>query len=115
MRRRYTSEQRSALVDQVTSGRATVSAAAARLGVIKSTAYHWMKQTADKAPRRESPPARPGKSRAPIPPAFVRLVSTDDLAATLAVRIGGAEIEVRRGFDAELLRAVVQALQEGAA
>ena len=33
--------------------------------------------------------------------------------ATLTVRAGGASIEVGRGFDAVLLRAVVQALQPG--
>jgi len=31
------------------------------------------------------------------------------------VRVGSAEVEVRRGFDADLLRAVVQALEGGAA
>jgi len=30
------------------------------------------------------------------------------------VRVGNAELQVGRGFDAELLRAVVQALQEDA-
>jgi len=46
-----------------------------------------------------------------VRPTFVRLVATDDVATTVAIRIGSAEIEVRRGFDADLLRAVVHALQ----
>jgi len=50
-----------------------------------------------------------------VPPTFVRLVRAGDLATTVAVRIGGAEIQVRHGFDSDLLRAVVQALQGGAA
>jgi len=116
MRRRYRSEQRSALVELVTAGLATVSAAAARLGVTKSTAYHWMKQARAGTPRRGSAErlGRPRKTRAVIRPTFVRVVSTHDLATTIAVRIGGAEIQVRRGFDGDLLREVVQALQGGA-
>jgi hypothetical protein len=43
----------------------------------------------------------------------VRLVPSDDAAdATIAVRVGAAEIQVRRGFDGELLRAVVATLAE---
>lgn len=44
MRRRYTREPRSELVDQVTEGRATVPEAAARLEVPHSTAYKWIRQ-----------------------------------------------------------------------
>jgi len=40
----------------------------------------------------------------------VQVVRAVDLAATLAVRVGNAEVQVRRGFDADLLRAVVEAL-----
>jgi hypothetical protein len=43
------------------------------------------------------------------------LVRAGDLAATIAVRVGSAEVEVRRGFDADLLRAVVEGLGGGAA
>jgi hypothetical protein len=35
------------------------------------------------------------------------------VGATVEVRIGGAEIQVRRGFDGQLLRAVVEALRGG--
>ena len=118
MRRRYTGEQRSALVDLVTAGRATVSEAAARLGVTASSAYYWMKQAAAEAPMKRSgvqrrAPAR--RERRPTGPTFVQLVRTGDLAATIVVRVGSGEVEVRRGFDADLLRAVVQALEGGAA
>lgn len=117
MRRRYTGEQRSALVDLVTARRASVSEAATRLGVTASTAYQWMKLASAGAPRRrgaeQRAPSR--KKRQLVPPTFVQLVRTDDLAATIAVRVGSAEVQVQRGFDADLLRAVVQALQGDAA
>lgn len=115
MRRRYTGEQRSDLIDLVTTEGATVAEAAKRLGVTASTAYHWMKQAGAEAPGRRSTERHGLWTRPPVSPTFVRLVRAGDLAATIAVRIGGAEIEVRRGFDADLLRAVVQALGGGAA
>ncbi|HEX4116478.1 MAG TPA: transposase [Solirubrobacteraceae bacterium] len=117
MRKRYTGEQRRALVDLVTDGRATVSEAAARLGVTASTAYLWVKQAAAAAPRRRGAEKRdPSRSGAQlVPPTFVQLVRDGDVAAPIAVRVGNAEVQVRRGFDADLLRAVVQALEGGAA
>jgi transposase-like protein len=103
MRRRYTDEQRSALVELVTAGRATVSEAATRVGVTASTAYNWMRQV-DETPRRR-------RRRQVISPTFVQVVRADDLAATIAVRVGNVELQVRRGFDSDLLRAVVEALR----
>jgi ABC-type amino acid transport substrate-binding protein len=49
-----------------------------------------------------------------MPPNFVRVVRSGDLPAAILVRVGSAEVEVRRGFDADLLRAVVRALQGAA-
>lgn len=116
MRKHYTGEQRSELIDLVTAGRATVPEAAARLGVIASTAYNWMQRAAGSLKRRGAEvPTRTRRMRPLVPATFVRLVRAGDLAARIAVRVGGAEIEVGRGFDADLLRAVVQALREGAA
>jgi transposase-like protein len=117
MRRHYTGEQRSELIDLVATGRATVSAAAKRLGVTASTAYYWMKQAGAGRPRRRATVrhARSGTRQPLVSPTFARLVRAGDLASTIAVRVGGAEVEVRRGFDADLLRAVVQALRGGAA
>lgn len=117
MRRHYTSEQRSDLIDLVRTGRATVSAAAKGLGVTAPTAYYWMKQAGAGPPGRRSAERRGLSRRAmpPVSPTFVRLVRAGDLASTIAVRVGGAEVEVRRGFDADLLREVVEALRGGAA
>jgi transposase-like protein len=114
MRRRYTGKERSELVDLVNEGRATVSEAAARLGVGPSTAYYWMRNTATTTPghwaRRRGP-----KTQALAMTRFVRVVPSHAVEATIAVRVGAAEIQVRRDFDADLLRAVVDALRDGAA
>src|SRR5436190_12642754 len=109
MRKQYTGEQRSELVDLVTAGRVTVREAARRLGVTASTAYHWMNQAAGGAPRRgvaKQPGPRKGRHHAP--PTFMQVVRAVDLAATVVVRVGNAEVQVRHGFDADLLRAVVE-------
>jgi transposase-like protein len=103
MRKRYTDEQRSRLVDLVTEGRATVAEATRQLGVTASTRYHWLKQTGEASRRQRSRPAGP--------PTFVQVVRAAELAATISVRVGSAEVEVPRGFDAVLLRAVVEALR----
>lgn len=114
MRKRYTGEQRFALVDLVNAGRATVSEAATRMGVTASTAYNWMKQAAAAPIRRGAEQRAPSRRRRQVvPPTFVQLVRAGDLAATIAVRVGSAEVQVRRGFDADLLRAVVEALRGG--
>lgn len=91
-----------------------MSEAAARLGVAPSTAYYWMRSAATTMPER---PARRGvpKARALATPRFVRVVPSGAVEAAIAVRVGAAEIQVRRGFDADLLRGVVAALREGAA
>jgi transposase-like protein len=118
MRKHYTNEERSELVDLVAGGGATVAEAAARLGVTTATAYGWLKRAGGRRARRGRAERLRGvaRGRPPIPPpTFVRVLRASDLAATIKVRIGGAEIHVRRGFDVELLRAVAEALRGGAA
>jgi transposase-like protein len=117
MRKRYTSEQRSALVEMVRAERTTVSEAAARLGVTTSTAYLWMRQADAVGARRGNEKHQQNRYLSPrtvMPPNFVRVVRSGDLPAAILVRVGSAEVEVRRGFDADLLRAVVRALQGAA-
>lgn len=113
MRKRYTGKQRAELVDLVRSG-ATVAEAARRLGVTPSSAYLWMKN-----PTTAGAGQSAGRSRAPSAPllgepTFVRVVPSDGIAGTITVRVGAAEIHVRRDFNAEFLRAVVEALGGGA-
>jgi transposase-like protein len=104
MRRRYTSEQRTQLVDLVAGGNVTVPEAAAKLGVTSSTAYNWVAE-GHKQRRRSTTQRVAG-------PTFVRLVPSAAADATITVRVGAAEIQVRRGFDGELLQAVVASLVE---
>lgn len=96
MRKTYLRGDRVALMTAVKRGE-SVREAAGRLGVGLSTAYEWV---------REDVPTR-AASRSPT---FVELVSAGVPAAGLIVRIGVVEIEVHPGFDAVLLRAVVDAL-----
>src|SRR5262245_5288426 len=116
MRRHYTGEQRSALIELVSAGGSTVSEAATRLGVNASTAYQWMKQAGEGVGRSGAEQREASRRRRQVArPTFVQLVRTGDLDATLVVRVGDAEVAVRRGFDADLLRAVVGALRGGTA
>src|SRR5689334_14379247 len=74
MRRRYAGKQRAELVELVRSEEVTVTEAAARLGVTRSTAYYWVR---DRGPTGGRGPARQaGAVRAPVAsqPTFVRVV-----------------------------------------
>jgi transposase-like protein len=113
MRRRYTGKQRAELVDLVRAEGATVADAAARLGVTRSTAYYWVRGTAPSGGRGRARQARAGKASLPSQPTFVRVVPSGAVDAAIAVRVGSAEIRVRRDFDPEVLRAVVEALGGG--
>jgi transposase-like protein len=103
MRRKYTSEQRTQLIDLVATG-TTVVEAAKSLGVGESTAYNWA------AKSRKSREATTAPQKAPT---FARLVPSTAVDASIVVRVGGVQVDVRQGFDGELLRAVVATLSEG--
>ena len=113
MRRHYTAKQRSELVELVKVGGATVCEAAARLGVTSSTAYNWMRTVS--VPERAAGGPGAGSTRTVTAPAFVRVVPSREIVAGIVVQVGGAEIHVRREFDADLLCAVVEALRRTAA
>jgi transposase-like protein len=96
MRRRYTVQQREHLIETVGASGEPVKAVAERMGVSASAAYLWIKR------------ARTTKKT----PQFARLVPEPrSTVASFVVRVGGATIRVERGFDAEMLRAVVAALR----
>jgi transposase-like protein len=107
----YTDKQRSDLVDLVVDGHATVPKAAARFGVAVSTAYQWLKQ---RRAKRGDVAVAGAMTDVVVAPAFARLVPSGAARGNLVVKVGGAEIQVRHGFDADLLRAVVATLLEGA-
>ena len=94
MRKRYTAQQREHLLETVRTSGEPVQTVAERMGVGVATAYLWTKA------------ARTTKR-----PQFARLVPKPrEAAASLVLRVGGAAIRVDRGFDVDLLRAVVAAL-----
>jgi transposase-like protein len=118
MRRHYTAEKRAQLVELVTSTGATIAAAAAELGVQKSTASYWVRKATKptrRARRSRSAASATASTASAAEPAFARLVCGSETAPSIEVRAGKVAIRVRPGFDAELLRAVVAALSEGAA
>ena len=98
MRKVYSKEQRFELIESVLAGRTTVVEAAAKIGVAASTAFVWVRH-ARKPPSTGSP-------------GFVQLVRSERSDGGITVNVGGAEICIRRGFDADVLRAVVSALRE---
>ncbi len=106
MRRRYTREQRSRLLQLLTGEGVTVPEAAAKLGVTTSAAYNWVAEA-----RRLG---KPEGARRMAAPTFVRLVPSGTADSVIVVRVGDAEVHVHRGFDGELLQAVVATLVDGA-
>jgi transposase-like protein len=96
MRKIYTQSEREELVAAVKRGE-PVPRAARRLGVKLPSAYAWLR-------RAESEVAPVAQQ-----PTFLELV-TAQRHVGLVVRVGTVEIEVRNGFDPNLLRAVVETL-----
>lgn len=95
MRKIFGHGDRAELVAAVKRGEA-VASVANRIGVTPATAYAWLRK------------AREGSRESAVQPTFLELVTSGSTG--LMVRIGFAEIEVRPGFDADLLRAIVAVL-----
>lgn len=91
----WRSEVRDEVLRAVRQGSESVATVATRLGVPVATARTWV--------RAERPVG-------PAAPTFAKVVAEMVGQTALVVRIGAAEIEVRVGFDAGLLRQVVDAL-----
>lgn len=97
--------ERDELIRRVRQRRAPVAAVAAELGLPASTAYRWI---------RELPEAGAGTGAlVRAEPRFVELLPESAFDARLVVEVRAAKIEVRSGFDAVLLRSVVDALSGG--
>jgi transposase-like protein len=104
MRKIYRRSERAELLAAVKRGE-PVPNAARRLGVTPSTAYRWVDRSKGSK----------GGALAPLmPPTFIEVMTAGTPSTAILVRVGAAEIEVRAGFDASLLRAVVAALDGGA-
>ena len=94
MRKRHTSEERERLIAEVKATGETARAVAERMGICASSAYRWMKDTAD-----------------PGAPVFARVVQSRAVPrSALTVQVGRVAIRVETGFDADLLRGIVTAL-----
>lgn len=103
MRKIYKRSDRAALIAAVKRGE-PVPTAARRLHVTMSTAYRWARR----------PPGEVPASAAGVP-TFLEVVAAGVPSGAVVVRVGAAQIEVRAGFDAELLRAVIAALEGASA
>lgn len=112
MRRNYTKAERDDLIRGVTKRREPVPVAAARLGVAVSTAYGWVRTAAERSTDTANECVSAGATKTPT---FVQLVPATPRDASLVLRVGEVEIEVRAGFDAALLRSVIEVLQGGEA
>lgn len=108
MRRQYPAEKRKRLLALVTSGGVSVGDAARRLGVRPATAYYWVREAA-----KASSAALATQTAEPAA-SFVQLVRATTPPSCIEVSIGAATISVKPGFDAELLQAVVAALNGAA-
>jgi len=104
MNRKHSEDQRRTVLELVTSKTTTVREAAVRAGVSYSTATRWVHQSRTHA----LVPTKPARR-------FAQLVRETDLEAVIHVRVGRAEITVRRGVDIQLLQTVVEALSGGEA
>ena len=104
MRRKFNESDKQRYLTELKESGETPWRFGRRVGISPGTLYRWMQQ-------RPSQPT----------PRFARLVrerraAPAQMASTsrVAVRVGEATVEVERGFDAELLRAVIDALGNGA-
>jgi transposase len=101
MAKTHNEDLRRALLDLVASNSTTIREAATRVGVSYSSAARWVHKSRTKA----LVPSRAG---------FAQLVREPVAESSIVVRIGRAEIAVRRGVDVELLQLVIQAVSGGA-
>jgi transposase-like protein len=99
MKRRYRAKERERLVEAVLRTGTPTKDAAEQLGVKVATAYFWVKRARQKQR-----------------PQFAMVVpATQATGQMLRVEVGGAVVQVERGFDADLLRDVVSALSRRSA
>jgi transposase-like protein len=95
MAKRYTERDRSRFLTELRRSGDPVHVVAERLGLSVSTAFRWKSEAAD------------ASGAAPV---FARLVREPRSESSLTLDVGGVRVQVRPGFDADLLREVVQAL-----
>ena len=108
MRKLYTAAERRRFLDEVREGGEPVAVVARRLGIRVSTAYLWHQRANGNAPPSKSKSKSRAKPVLKAKPTFARVVP--ESRPSVVVQIGCATVRVEAGFDAELLRNVVAAL-----
>lgn len=103
MSQRYTEAQRRNLFEEQQRTGEPLRAVARRLGIHEAAAYQWAHENKERA----------AKATSVSGVKFAQVVRAT-AASCLVVEVGRATIRVPRGFDAEHLREVVQALSEEA-
>lgn len=105
MRRKFIESDKQRYLAELKESGETPWRFARQAGISPGTLYRWMK----------TPPTQPT-------PRFARLVrerrpaeANAQAPSGVSVRVGEARVEIESGFDAELLRAVINALSGGGA
>jgi transposase-like protein len=114
MRDRLSAEEWAELVEEWETGGQTARAFADAHGVAEASLRWWKKELARRSKR--APPPR--RAPTPRPVALARVVRDGEpvpnesasAPATITLVVGRARIVVERGFDASLLRAVLDAV-----
>jgi len=100
--------------DRANSGQ-SIAAYCTQRGIGRHSYFYWQKKLRETAAQQMGV-VQPEQSQALVPSgwAAVRLAeeSAPEQAGGLTLRVGGAEIEVRQGFDEALLASVCRALTQ---
>jgi transposase-like protein len=103
MRRKFVESDKQRYLAELKESGETPWRFARRVGISPGTLYRWMKtRTAQPTPRfaRLVPERRSAGANTVLP-------------SGVSIRVGEARVEVESGFDAELLRAVLDVLSDG--
>jgi len=102
--------------DRVASGQ-SITAYCAQRGIGIHRYFYWQRKLRETATQQLVAVAEPGKMRqAHVPSGWAQACVIEERASEqaggLTLRVGGAEIEVRQGFDEALLATVCRALSQ---
>ena len=92
----------------------SIAAYCAQRGIGRHSYFYWQKKLREVAARQMGAP-EPEQSQALVPRGWAQACVAEEHApeaGVLTLRVGGAEIEVRQGFDEALLASVCRALTQ---
>jgi putative transposase len=86
-------------------------------GITRQVYFYWQRKLREAAAQQLAAAAEPEKVQHALVPkgwaqACIAEERTPEQAGSLTVRVGGAEIEVRQGFDEVLLASVIKTLSQ---